>query len=119
MYYRKVIIRSKDDLPKDNEPYVCYVQTSLDSGHLTWMPFKGNEGLWEMVIWYLFPVEQSQQDEIIKQLFGEPITDVKTVTSTDYHDQFELSDEEIYNQANLKFDGFAHKAMWTGGAKWR
>ena len=57
MIYRKVYIRSKQDLPKDDKPYICHVKTSNETGHLSWLPVKGNEGIWEMVDWYHQPTE--------------------------------------------------------------
>ena len=55
--FKKIFIKNSEDLPKDDKPYICHVKTSNETGHLSWLPVKGNEGIWEMVDWYLQPTE--------------------------------------------------------------
>ena len=55
--FKKIFIKNSEDLPKDDKPYICHVKTSNETGHLSWLPVKDNEGIWEMVDWYHQPTE--------------------------------------------------------------
>ena len=66
--YRQVFIESEDDLPKeDGEYFVSYVNIECKLYILGFNFLKTNIQKWlTEVDWYLLPVEQSQQIELLK-----------------------------------------------------
>ena len=69
-YYVKVEVKTKADLPEDKDRYyLCCINEYTDYEYIIRIPVKGNTKTWEMVDWYLLPVQiELPSDDKIKEL---------------------------------------------------
>jgi len=105
--FKKIFIKNSEDLPKDDKPYICHVKTSNDTGHLSWMPVKGNEGIWEMVDWYHQPTEIKFPDTLDK-VNAERAYPMKKYPYTNVSDLMLHADK-----INTAGEGFRDGIDWT------
>ena len=71
-YYRKVFIKSEEDLPKEDGDYIVHSKSYGWTGIANWKAFENpnypeyNQYLWLLNYdWYLLPVELPSVEEII------------------------------------------------------